>query len=161
MISRTRRALSALHAYGETELTTKRKHAILVAVVGVIAATGVAAMFQNLSEANERDIRRDALITEWRSSLRDYDDAIDRYDLCLIAVQSRIDTRDDNARENASDSNFLDILDNWLDEGADPALAEAREAEAVDAELDEKARPLLDANDCEHPGEMPVFPELP
>jgi hypothetical protein len=160
MIARIRSAWSRLHAYGESEVTTKMKHVILVIVVGVTAATGITFMFQRLSEASANEANRDAVISEWRDAIRDYDNSVDQYQSCLSAVQSRIETRDDNARENASDMRFIDIMDRWLDDDADAAIAEARAAEVEDAKLDDTARPLLDPNDCKDPGEPPVFPDV-
>jgi predicted nucleic acid-binding Zn-ribbon protein len=136
------------------------KHVILVIVVGIIAATGVTAMFQRLSEANADASDRDVAVSEWRDAIRDYDNSVDQYQACLSAVQARIETREDNQRENESDMRFIDIMDRWLDDDADDAIAEARAAEVEDAKLDEEARPLLDPADCEDPGEPPVFPDL-
>lgn len=160
MIAKVRHAWIRLRAYGESEVTTKMKHVILVIVVGITAATGVTFMFQRLSEANAADLNRDAVITEWRNAIRDYDNAVDQYQACLSAVQSRIETRADNERENESDMRFIDIMDRWLDDDADAAIAEARAAEIEDAHLDDTARPLLDPKDCEDPGEPPVFPDV-
>jgi Flp pilus assembly pilin Flp len=155
-----RRTWTAWQDVKDRPLTTTVKHAVLVALLAVLAVTGIAAMFQSLSEANTQGLERDQAITQWRNELRDHDAAASRYELCLIAVQGRIETRADNQRENESDLHFLDILDRWLGEGSDAALAEARAAEELDARLDDEARPLLDVNDCEKPGEAPPFPDV-
>lgn len=137
------------------------KHVILVIVVGIIAATGVTAMFQRLSEESQRGLTRDALITDWRNQLRDYDNDVDRYELCAIAVEARQATREDNERENASDMAFIDIMDEWLDDDADAAIAEARANEIHDAQLDDAARPPLYLSDCLAPPESPPpYPDL-
>lgn len=139
-------------------ITTKVKHAMLVAVMSVVGVVGLTYQLQQINERNQRDDRQTVEVEAYRTAVDIYGNQVNIYEDCIAATVIRQAVRADNERDNALLIRFVNVMDFYLNDGSGAAIADLLAVIDEGATLDDRERPLLDPALCEPPPEHPPVP---
>lgn len=159
-VKAVRRSWVAWQNVKDQPITTKVKHAILVAGMSVFGVVGCAYQLQQINERNQRDDQQTIETDAYRTAVDIYVNQVNIYEDCLGAVEIRQAVRADNERDNALLTRFVNVMDFYLDDDSSAAIADLLAVIDEGAALDDKERPEIDVSSCPVAPTPPLPPEL-
>lgn len=153
-----RHALETLDEWLNGQVMTKRKHLLLIILVGFGCFGFITWQVRSLQEADRQDDLRDAAIATYEVELRTYDNSLHSYENCLSQVEILGKIKEGFIRSAESKRGLVDVIAERT--GMTPSIVALYAV--VDAEIAEIERDLLvpDAEiDCP-PEPVPPIPPV-